>query len=1305
MQSALALKPLLPTATAGARGRRWPRIVVLVCLAMAVVVVGGAAGLRRGDSAPGSVRHGRAGHAALARLASLPMQAQSVISATLWSGQVAFAPVRKGNAYRLAGGGVHAELGTDGVTLGSSAASESMRLSGVGRGKELNPARQSTPIAEANRVAYGGRGVQEWYAAGPLGIEQGFTVARRPAGGAGPLVIALQLGGSLHAELAGSQVDFLTKTGKLALRYGGLEALDSRGGHLWSELALSSDSLQLRVSDRGAVYPLHIDPLVEQQKVVPTDESSGASEFGRRVAVSADGDTMLVGAANDNSGVGAAWVFTRSGGEWSEQKKIVPTDETGGQSYFGSSVALSSTGDTALIGGPSDGPYHGAAWAYTRSGSTWSEQQKLVPKEEVTGSIYHFGASVALAGNGSTALIGGPGSREPGAAWVYTRAGGGWAEEKELVPSDGIRGDSCQSSEFGHSVALSSDGKTALIGGPCDSGSVGAVWVYTRSGTTWSEQTKIVPTDETTNYTGGLLGSEFGTSVALSAEGTTALVGGRLDGSGGAVWVYTGSGSTWGEQQKIVPTDATGNGGSFGASVALSEAGGVALIGSPGDGTRQIGAAWVYARLGSTWTEQSKVMPTDEKPSRFEFGSGFGDGVALSAEATTAVIGGFYDDNATGAAWAFASSGGKWSEQQKIVPTDRTLASRFGYGVALSSDGDTALVGGPYDGTSTGAVWVFVFSHGGWAEQQKIVPSDEVSGTSRFGASVALSADGNTALIGGPEEFKDGQGTAWVYTRSGSTWSMQQEIVPTDETGYFNQSEFGSSVALSADGTTALIGGPDDGAATGAAWVYTRSGTRWSEQQKLVPTDETYINSPHSRFGGSVALSADGSAALIGGPDDSLDNGAAWVYTRSGTSWSEQQKIVATDERGESKFGSSMAVSADGSSALVGGPGDNHFTGAAWVYTRAGTVWTEQQKLDPSDEIGEGEVGFTVAFSANGAVALVGGPEDSGDVGAAWVFARSGTSWSEQQKAVPSDAGGNAKVGIGVALSSDAGTALVGASDDNGEVGAAFVFGAPVTSSPTSLDFGAQTTGELGPVSWLELVNSGRDPLTFTGAAAIAGTDAGDFTIPSGDELCDGTTLDPGEGCWIGVQFTAAASGPRSAILNLGANNAIGPESVSLAGIGVEAKFGPSGATGTTGQQGPSGERGLAGEHGAVGPTGVVGATGPKGTQGPAGKVELVTCKIVAHAKANARKCKTTLVSGPPSFSTQTSVRATLLRRHHVYAIGSVSRLNGREQLVLRAVGALDAGRYTLVIRHRVGARWISTRRQVTIDAAPGKRS
>jgi hypothetical protein len=370
----------------------------------------------------------------------------------------------------------------------------------------------------------------------------------------------------------------------------------------------------------------------------------------------------------------------------------------------------------------------------------------------------------------------------------------------------------------------------------------------------------------------------------------------------------------------------------------------------------------------------------------------FGGSVALSADGATAVFG------APGAsAWVFGRSDSGWTRPgARLIPTGPVDPRGYGFGeVALSADGNTALVGNPDDANSFGSAWVFARADSGWAQQgEKLVPRDEVGlpdgRGGRFGLCVALSADGNTALIGGWWEDY-GRGAAWVFVRSGSVWTQQgPKLRVHDETP---DGGLGLSVALSADGNTALVGRRGDDHALGGAVLFTRTGSRWKQAAVLSPPAKPSYSI--GVIGASVALSADARVALVGAPS-SGNKGAVWAYVRSGRSWT-RTKLTHPDKPFDYSFGSSVALSADGALALVGAPETNDYAGAAWVFARTGRTWT---RLGPSltgtgeTKARNGGFGTDVALSADGATALVGGPGydayGNGTQGAVWAFRRAG---------------------------------------------------------------------------------------------------------------------------------------------------------------------------------------------------------------------------------------------------------------------------------------------------------------------------
>ncbi len=1134
----LKLGPAGPPRSAPAlavNARRVPRVQTqsLWLLLFAAALLALAVGVVLHESFPGGrsvgAAHLRAHRFSHAGLEGLPVAAQGPVSAALGA---------EGQAYQVSGlrgrftaSSPAQRLSTSftrsGVSVRSGTTKVGLDLLAVGYGSALVPLAQVAPSANANRVLYRHPGLDEWYANGPLGLEQGFTIPRAPRGHTdGPLMLSMLLSGNVKASLPrGGQDIVISRAGRAVLRYTGLLATDAGGRALRSWLALERGRVVLRVDTVGARYPLRIDPLVQQGEKLTGAGEVASGRFGYSVALSADGDTALIGARYDTPNgdeAGGAWVFTRSGSTWTQQGgKLNGTGHAGetlfdhiGEGEFGYSVALSADGDTALIGGPRDNHYDGAAWVFTRSGSTWTQQGEKLTGGGETGKG-EFGISVALSADGDTALIGGPADNgAAGAAWAFTRSGSTWTQQGEKLTGTGAIG----KGELGASVALSEHGDTALIGGPGDNGSTGAAWVFTRSDAVWTQQGEKLVGDCTSSCanegTGETGEGKFGSSVTLSADGGTALIGGPGDnGSAGAAWVFTRSGAVWTQRGEKLVGDCTsscaneGTGetgeGKFGSSVALSADGGTALIGGPGD-NGSTGAAWVFTRAGATWTQQGEKLTGGGETGEGEFGAS----VALSENGDTALIGGPEDDAATGAVWAFTRSGGVWSQQGPKLTGGEEGNSQFGVLVALSADGNTALIGGPGDNDDAGAAWVFTRSGGVWSQQgPKLTGTGEtgIGGIGGFGVSVALSADGNTALIGAPGDNGGlfGKGAAWVFTRSDGIWTQQGEKLVGDctsscaheGTGEIENAWFGYNVALSADGDTALIGGFRDNDWRGAAWVFTRSGSTWTQQgEKLVGdctsscANEGTGETGEGMFGTMVALSADGNTALIGAWND--DNvlagnehysgkGAAWVFTRSGSTWTQQgEKLVGdctsscanegTGETGEGKFATSVALSEDGDTAMIGGWDDDGGRGAAWAFTRSGSTWTQQgEKLvgdctgncanEGTGETGEGRFGVSVALSADGNTALIGGLDDNSTKGAAWLFTRSGSTWTQQgEKFTGGGEAGEGEFGTNVALSADGGTAMIGAWRDNGGRGAAWVF----VDLPTAATGAATGVGE-----------------------------------------------------------------------------------------------------------------------------------------------------------------------------------------------------------------------------------------------------
>jgi uncharacterized repeat protein (TIGR01451 family) len=420
----------------------------------------------------------------------------------------------------------------------------------------------------------------------------------------------------------------------------------------------------------------------------------------------------------------------------------------------------------------------------------------------------------------------------------------------------------------------------------------------------------------------------------------------------------------------------------------------------------------------------------------------------------------------------------------------KLVASSFnasqGSSVAVSADGNTAVIGGPSDDESIGGVWIWTRSDGVWSLQAGKLIGSGAGCCGQQGTSVAISADGNTVLVGGAgDDYSDSGavGAAWVWTRTAGVWSEQAKLIGSGATGQAFQ---GESVALSADGNTALVGGPHDNSNVGAAWVFTRSGGVWTQQG----TKLTGSGTPHSQ-GSSVSLSSDGNTAMVGG-FSLFEAGAAWIWTRSGGVWTQQGPALAGSEAaGAATVGSLVSISSDGNTGAVGGYTDNNNAGAVWIWTRSGGIWTQQGSKLVSPESTNAQQGRGLSLSGDGNILIIGGPNDLAHIGGVWFWTRSAGVWSQRgSKIVGSGATGNAFQGGSVSLSTDGDTALVGGQLDTNSHGAVWVFVAAPDLTITKSHTGNFKQGDNGDTYTITVSNLGLKPTSGT----VTVTD----TVPAG---------------------------------------------------------------------------------------------------------------------------------------------------------------------------------------------------------------
>lgn len=359
----------------------------------------------------------------------------------------------------------------------------------------------------------------------------------------------------------------------------------------------------------------------------------------------------------------------------------------------------------------------------------------------------------------------------------------------------------------------------------------------------------------------------------------------------------------------------------FGIAVAVTPDGRTALIGASEDTVSTApGAAYFFQSY--TAASARKVTPDDPAPDGH-----FGSPAALADNGATAVIGApaatVNGNDNQGAAYIFINSGG-WKQQAVLVDPDGKTETFFGCTADISDDGNTVLVGScsnPYINQTIGSVSVFVRENGEWRLQQKFRGGD-TEADDAFPSAVALSGDGNTALVGA---FMDhvgvnlDQGSAYVFVRSGGRWTQQQKLTAADGAQW---AMFGNAVALADDGNTALIGN----SWKSAAYVFTRAGGAWFQQARLTGADPDPY---YSNFAAALALTNSGNIAVIG------DYECARIFVRNGGAWSEEEKLVPNDAEAYG-FGQALALADDGRTILVGAPsatvGGNSFQGAVYVF-------------------------------------------------------------------------------------------------------------------------------------------------------------------------------------------------------------------------------------------------------------------------------------------------------------------------------------------------------------------------------------
>ena len=384
------------------------------------------------------------------------------------------------------------------------------------------------------------------------------------------------------------------------------------------------------------------------------------------------------------------------------------------------------------------------------------------------------------------------------------------------------------------------------------------------------------------------------------------------------------------------------------------------------------------------------------------------------------------------------------SDMALLIASDKTSYSSFGRSVSLSATGDRVIIGSynADDGafTDNGKAYVFRREETLWIEEAILMPLDRVTNDG-FGVAVSMDADGLRVAIGAynADGGADFAGKVYVFTRSGTTWTEEQTLTSSTAQIF---GRLGTAVAISSDGLriAGCASHEDHGGVNGcgAVHIYSRSGTTWTEEALLLASDKGISGEVDEGFGAFADFDATASRIVIGSAGakvvSALRAGKAYVFTRSGTAWTEETILTASDPTANANFGISVAISADGSKLVVGAPSGSTggiLTGKAYVFYRLGVTWLEESIIAASDRVVSDSFGYSVSMSNDGlrivAGAYFASTQQVVECGKAYLYIYSGAAWNETTILTPTAPVAGDDFGVSLSLSNDGMVLAVGA--------------------------------------------------------------------------------------------------------------------------------------------------------------------------------------------------------------------------------------------------------------------------------------